>query len=189
MKWLLLALTVLLASCASVSKVGPGEVVVKDRLVAKLDSAWNRVEIPGSNKSEFWTTDGLTLDSLTFLVDIAEGDPLTELASRQDKQQPRFRTNMQAHEIVELYGVVASEGGNSFKLDKLSPATFLGDNGFRFEFTLLRKSDEVELKGMAYGAVHNGKLYLMVFRAPKVHYFDKHLARADAVARSLKLRG
>ncbi|TCS72134.1 hypothetical protein EDC61_10648 [Sulfuritortus calidifontis] len=188
-KLLLLGMTLLLASCANVSKVGPGEVAVKDQLTAKLDSAWNRVEFPSSGKSELWTTDGLTLDSLVFYVGVADGEPLAELAGRQDKQQARFRSAMPPHEIVELYGTVASEGGNSFKLDKLAPAAFLGNDGFRFDFTLLRKGDEVELKGVAYGAVRNGKLYLMTFRAPKLYYFNKHLGRVEAVARSLKLRG
>ncbi|MEW5892665.1 MAG: hypothetical protein AB1697_05970 [Pseudomonadota bacterium] len=188
-KLLVLGLSLLLTACASVSKVGPGEVSVKDQLSARLDSAWNKVALPNNGKSEFWTTDGVTLDSLVFYVGIAEGEPLAEQAGRQDKQQARFRANMPAHEVVELYGSVISEGGNSFKLDRLAPAVFLGGDGFRFEYTLLRKGDEVELKGVAYGAVRNGKLYLMTFQAPRLHYFKKHLGRVEAVAASLKLRG
>jgi hypothetical protein len=189
MKWMLLALTVLLASCTTVTKMGPGSVVVKEQLVAKLDSAWNRIDVLNRGKAELWTTDGMTLDNLAFYVGVAEGEELAPMTNRQEKQQVRFRTSMQAHEIVELYGALASEGGNSFKLDKLTPSTFLNGDGFRFEFTLLRKTDEVELKGLAYGAVRAGKLHLMVFRAPRLHYFSRHLARVEAIARTLKLQG
>lgn len=189
MKWMLLALTVLLASCTTVTKMGPGGVVVKEQLVAKLDSAWNRIDILNRGKSELWTTDGVTLDNLAFYVGVAEGEELAPMANRQEKQKIRFRTSMQAHEIVELYGALASDGGNSFKLDKLTPATFLDSDGFRFEFTLLRKTDEVELKGLAYGAIRGNKLHLMVFRAPKVHYFNRHLDRVESIARTLRLQG
>jgi hypothetical protein len=188
-QWLALAAIMLLtSSCATVTKVGPGDVLVKEQLNAKLDSAWNRIDLAGTGKSEVWTTEGLTLDTLTFYVGITEGEPLAQLQQRQEKQQARFRPSMPAHEIVDMYGALASEGGNTFHLDKLAPTTFLDTTGFRFDFTLLRKGDEVELKGIGYGAVRNGKLYLMVFRAPRVYYFPKHAARAEAVAQSLKLK-
>lgn len=189
MRWLVLVMALMLASCVSVTKVGPGDVVVKEQLSAQLDHAWNRVDLPGLGKAEIWTTDGITLDTLMFYVGISEGEPLEELANRQEKQQLRFRATMPAHEIVELYKAVASDGGSIFKLEKLAPAVFLGGEGFRFDFTLLRKSDEVDLKGIAYGTVRNGKLHLMVYRAPRVHYFNRHLARVEAVIRTLKLRG
>jgi hypothetical protein len=189
MRWLLLGLTVLLTSCAGMSKVGPGEVTIKDQMVAKLDSAWNRLEARNAEKTEIWTTDGLTLDSLMFYVGVKDGDPLMELQNRQEKQQPRFHATMQPHEIVELFDAVATENGNRFKLDKLSPMPFAGGNGFRFDFTQIRKGDEIELKGVGYGSLRAGKLYLMVFRAPKVYYFGKHIGRVEAVARSVQVRG
>jgi hypothetical protein len=122
-----------------------------------------------------------------FYTGIVDGTALDQLPSRQEKQQPIFRSTMAPHEIVELYGTVASDGGNRFTLGKLAPAQFLGGNGFRFEFSVLRKGDEVELKGVAYGAVRNGKLYLMAYRAPKVYYFNKNLARIESVAQGLAL--
>jgi hypothetical protein len=188
MRWLVLLLITLLASCATVTKMGPGDVTVKEQLSAQLDSAWNRIDAAGGNKTEVWTTDGLPLDTLVFYVGIADGEPLVQLPQRRDKQQPIFHGTMPAHGIVDLYGTVVSEGGNGFSLGKLAPTTFLDTAGFRFEFTLLRKGDEVELKGVGYGAIRNGKLYLMVFRAPKLYYFPKNAARVEAVARSLKLK-
>lgn len=188
MRWLLLGITVFLASCASVTKVGPGEVAVNDKIVARLDSAWNRIDIPGMGKAEIWTTDGLPIDSLIFYSAIGDGELLMELRNRKEKQQPRFRATMQPQEIVELFELVVTEDGSSFKLDKLSPSTFAGGNGFRFDFSLLRKNDEVALKGVGYGVVDIGKLYLMVFRAPKTYYFGKHIAKVESIANSVKIR-
>lgn len=188
MKWLLLGLTLFLASCANVTKIGPGDVAVNEKLVARLDSAWNRVDFPGKGKAELWTRDGLPLDSLVFYSAIGNGEALVELQSRKEKQQPRFLATMQPHEIVELYEVVAAADGSSFKLEKLSPASFAGGNGFRFDFSILRKNDEVNLKGVGYGVVNDGKLYLMVFRAPKTHYFGKHIVNVETLASSVHIR-
>lgn len=189
MRWLLVGLTLLLASCAGMSKIGPGDVTIKDQMVAKLDSAWNRLDAPNSGKAEIWTTDGLPLDSLMFYVGVKDGDPLVELQNRQEKQQPRFNAKMQPHEVVELFDAASTENGSQFKLDKLSPSPFGGNNGFRFDFTMIRKGDEVELKGVGYGSMRAGKLYLMVFKAPKIYYYGKHIGRVEAVARSVQLRG
>jgi hypothetical protein len=188
-KHLIILVALLLSACVNIAKVGPGEVVVKDQITAKLDSAWNRVDLPNAGKNEYWTTDGLALDTLVFYPGVTEGTPLDLLPNRQEKQQPIFKGNMTAHEIVDLYSAVVSEGGNRFSLGKLSPAEFVGGAGFRFEFTLLRKNDEVELKGIGYGAIRNGKLYLMAYRAPKVHYYNKHLARVEALAQTMKVKG
>ncbi len=188
MKWLLLGLTLLLASCANVAKIGPGEVAVNEKLTARLDSAWNKLDFPAKGKTEIWTADGLPLDSLVFYSAIGDGETLAELQGRKEKQQPRFRATMQPHEIVDLFEIVVAADGSSFKLDRLSPAPFAGGNGFRFDFSVLRKGDEVELKGAGYGVVDDGKLYLMVFRAPKTHYFGKHISHVENLASSIHIR-
>lgn len=190
MKTLLMCfLATLLAACVSMSAVGPGEVTVQDKLVVRLDSAWNKFNAPGSSKTELWTTDGLSLDVLRFFVAIGEGEPLLEVRGANEKQVPKFRAGMQPQEIVELYDAVASQGGNRFHLEKLSPANFAGAAGFRFDYTLVRKGDEVELKGFCYGVVRDKRLYLMTFQAPKIHYYAQHAQRAQAAALSIRFKG
>lgn len=186
---LLILLIAFVAGCAAVARVGPGEATVRENLTVTLDSAWNRIERGNSAKAEVWTTDGLTLDRLTFYVGVADGEALAELRQRKDRQIPKFRAAMQPHEIAEMYEVFVTYDGSSFKRDKLAPAQFAGGEGFRFEFTRVRKGDEVEMRGVGYGAVRGGKLYLVVFEAPRIHYFNKHLGRAEAAAKSARVRG
>ncbi len=95
-RWLLLLLLTLLAGCAGMAKVGPGEVTVRDSLAVTLDGAWNQYAIGLTRKSEVWTIDGLPLDRLVFFVGIADGEALAELAQRKDRQIPRFRSSGQA---------------------------------------------------------------------------------------------
>ena len=188
-RWLMVLVVALLSGCAGMSKVGPGEVTVRDSLVVTLDGAWNQYSIGLTRKSEVWTLDGLPLDRLIFHVGITDGEALAELPQRKDRQVPKYRTTMQAHEIVEMYEVFATHDGSSFQRQKLAPAPFAGGDGFRFEFTRVRKSDELEMRGVGYGTVRGGKLYLVIFEAPRSHYYARNVGRFEAVASSVRIRG
>jgi hypothetical protein len=184
---LLLLLVLFLSGCAAMAKIEPGEVKLGEAMTATPDSAWNRLAIGTPKNTEVWTSDGLPLDRLVFYVGIADGEPLAPLRERSDRQIPKFRAAMPAHEIVEMYEVFASYDGSTFQRGKLAPAQFASSEGFRFEFARVRKGDELDMRGVAYAAVRGGKLYMLVFEAARTHYYGKHLARAEAVARSVRI--
>jgi len=184
--WLCVPAALLLASCAvSMVKMDRGTVIVKDAITVASDGAWNRLDLPDSGRaSEVWTSDGLSLDVMTFIVGIKDGEPLVQPAVGAKRTPPAFRSTMIANEIVELYEASAIQDGSTFKMEHLAPAQFAGANGFRFEFSMTRKRDDVTLRGFGQGAVIKGRLYLIVFRAPRLHYYAKHLPRAEATVRS-----
>lgn len=185
-RWIWVPAVLTLAACAAMTKVGPGETVVRERLSVKLDQGWNKLAI-GGGRVEIWTTEGLPLDTLRFYVDVKDGESLQEVRGANEKQVPQFRAAMDPREVVEMFEASAVADGSRFRLSKLSPARFIGVDGFRFDYVLVRKIDEVELKGFAYGAIRDGHLTLIVFEAPKTHYFGKLAPRAEAVVASARL--
>lgn len=187
-RWLLVLVLALLSGCAAMSKVGPGEVTVRDSLAVSLDGPWNQWSLGATKKSETWTIDGLPLDRLVFYVGIADGEALDERRERKDRQIPKYRAAMQAHEIVEMYEIIATYDGSTFQRQKLAPAPFAGGEGFRFEFSRMRKEDELEMRGIGYGVVRAGKLYLVVFEAPRSHYYTRHLSRVEGLLKSVRIR-
>jgi hypothetical protein len=189
MRRLFLLATLILAGCVSMAKVGPGDVVVRERMVVRLDSAWNRFDGGSSEKIELWTTDGLPIDVLRFIVGVQDGEELAKIEGRKDKQLPRFRKTMQPHEIVETVEAYLTANGSTLTRDKLAPAQFGGGEGFRFEYTLLAAGSEVQMKGVGWGVVVGERLYLMLFQAPRIYYFGKNLPRVEAVAQSVVVRG
>jgi hypothetical protein len=182
---LVLGLVLVLAGCANVAKVGPGDTVVADRLAVKLDAAWNHVNVPGL-PGVVWTQEGLALDALQFWVGVKDGQPLAPAG--KDQRPLTFRATMEPQELVALFQGAMSRDGSTFTLDKLEPATFLGGKGFRFQYTLVRKSDEVKLSGVGWGAVRGSELHAMTFNAPRLAFFPRHVAKVEQVAANARLK-
>jgi hypothetical protein len=182
MRWMVL---LLLAGCATPATFDSGPVTIQERLVVD-STGWNRFAESAPAGTEFWTVDGIALDRLRFFVGIGAGETLAKALGK--RPLPAFRAGLSPHEIVELYEAFTTEDASSFELVRLSPAPFLGTEGFRFEFDLMRRLDQLALRGVGYGAVVDGRLYLVIYSAPKLHYFAKHLPAAEAAVRSARVR-
>lgn len=183
---LLAALLLALGGCANVAKVSTGEVVVDNRLSFTLDAAWNQVNLPGVSRPVLWTQDGITVDALQLWIGVRDGQNLVELPKEQ--RPLTFKATMAPHEIVALFEGVIARDGSSFKLDKLAPATFLGGPGVRFDYTVVRKTDDVRVSGVGWAAVRNNELVAMTFVAPRLGFFPRHIAKVEQAAASARMK-
>ena len=180
---LTLALAALLAGCAQVVKVSPGEAVIGERIRVPTDAAWNQFagRFGGSNATALWTRDGLTIDQLNFYVGLKDGELLAANAGKE--QRPLvFKATMQPHEVVALFESLYTRDGSSFKLDKLEPTDFLGQRGWRAQYTVVRKIDDVKLGGSVWATVRGGELFALTFTAPSVGFYPRQLAKVEQVA-------
>jgi hypothetical protein len=176
----------LLGACANVVKVPTGDVRVGDRITMTLDSAWNEIKLPGSDAVQ-WTQDGLPLDVLQWWVGIRDGQLLAPAPSSQ--RPLTFRAGMTPHEVASLFEGLFARDGSTVKLDRLAPADFLGGKGLRFEFTVVRKADEVTISGVGWALVKDGQLHAMTYTAPRLGFFPAHLPKVEQVARAARLAG
>ncbi len=183
-----IATALLLSSCVAMVRTASGLVSIRDGMTVTSDGNWNRLEIPTSGPEETWSSDGLPLDVLSFYVALNDGESMMRAPMGSKLKPPIFRHTMSASEVVELYDTTMTLDGSSFKLERLAPIPFGGAPGFRFEFSMTRKRDDVTVRGVAYGAVSKRRLYLITFRAPRQHYYAKHLPRAEAVMKSAVIR-
>ena len=178
----------LLGACAAMPRMAAGPITVKSVMTVTSDGAWNKLDLAARGPGENWTSDGLTLDVLSFFVGLKDGDALASAPMRSSRKPPVFRASMLPNEIVEFYEATMTQDGSTFRLERLAPVPFAGVPGFRFDFSGTRKSDDVALRGFVQGAVIQDRLYLITFRAPRIHYYGKHLPRAEATARSALLK-
>jgi hypothetical protein len=189
--WLALCAAALLAGCAApITHVTSGEVVLRERLAVQVQRSWNQFNrgMAGDNVPT-WTQEGVTVDALRFYVGLKDGELIAPTPSQPKGTVPlAFKRGMQATEVAGLFEGLYSRGGSTFTLDKIEPASFMGQPGFRFEFSSIRKYDEVRLRGVAWGAVHQGELFLISYTAPRLAFFARGLAEAEAIAGSARLK-
>jgi hypothetical protein len=182
-----LAIALSLTGCGSVfTRVDPAAVVVRKSMEVDAGEAWNRFTPNGGSHREVWTQHGVALDTLTYFAGVADGDPLDDLAPR-DRKPPAFRASMSAEDVVALTETMLAGNGGRFELLTLEPAEVSGAEGFRFGFHYIARSEEVERSGIATGAIVDRRLYLMLFAAPRGHYYDRGAAEAIRLMDSLRI--
>lgn len=190
-----------LAACSSVggSALGYGgyslvrteEVRVGDRSLAVTPPReWNRVTarvFTDIRDVEDWTQNGPYLDGISFVTGLKDGKALVYQRRRDDRQVPKFRSNMTPFEIAAMVESLFRVRGGAIEFQTLSlaPRTFLGAHGFQHDFEHL-DSDEVRRRGRAVGAVIEGKLYLILYDAARSHYYAASLPDFEAVVASAR---
>lgn len=192
----------LLASCASTAGGGTfgygGYSLVRVKEVRVGDDSmavtppreWNKIS--GSlfvdiHAVEDWTQNGPYLDGISFVTGLKDGKALVYQRSRDDRQVPKFRSNMTPPEIAamieSLFRVRA--GAVDFKTLSLAPRPFMGASGFQFDYEHL-DGDEVRRRGRAIAAVIDGRLYMILFDAARSHYYSALLPDFEAIATSAR---
>jgi hypothetical protein len=199
---LLLVAAVSLPGCASsvgggtfgysgYSLVRVAEVRVGDDSMAVTPPReWNK--IAGSlfvdiHAVEDWTQNGVYLDGISFVTGLKDGKALVHQRSRDDRQVPKFRSNMTPPEIAAIIESLFRVRGGAveFKTVSLAPRPFLGVNGFQYDYEHL-DGDEVRRKGRAVAAVINGRLYMILFDAARSHYYNALLPDFEAIVTSAR---
>ena len=139
---------------------------------------------------EDWTQNGPYLDTISFVTGMKDGKAVVRQRSREDRQVPKFRSNMTAPEVASMIeSLFRVRGGTvDFRTTSLAPRMFLGANGFQYEFEHL-DSDEVRRQGRAVGAIIDGRLYLVLLDATRSHYFGASLPDFEAIVRSARRVG
>jgi len=155
---------------------------------------WNRTRTPifafdNVRQVEDWTLNGPLLDTISFITGLKNNRELIRQRRTEDRQVPKFRSDMSAPEITAMLETFyrTQAGSVDFRTLLLQPRPFLGTNGFQFDFEHL-DSDELWRKGRAVGAVIDGKLYLILLDAARSHYYASAVGDFEAIVASARRR-
>jgi hypothetical protein len=161
--------------------------VAQSKLWVTSPAGWNRWSKRPMKQSELWSFDGPLLNQVQFYGGVAAGQPLAKERNKKREPLPKFSANMKATDIAEAYEQTmrVTQGASDFTIDAIEPVTFAGRSGFRFAYRYT--SEELTRRGEARGAIIGGKLYLISYMAPALHYYDAHLAKAQAIMESAKV--
>ena len=142
------------------------------------------------DREENWTLNGPLLDGLTFIGGLENDKRIVQQRRKADRKVPNFRSDMTPQDIASMiesfYRIRA--GSSRFEMTGLQPRQFLGQSGFQFDYEHLG-GDEVERRGRAVGAIINGRFYLALFDAARMHYFGAGLPEYERIVQSARLGG
>lgn len=177
-----------LASWKLVPKARP-VAVARSNMTVTPASDWNRWSTRPSKRGETWTLDGVALNELSFFGGVPPGEAIYRERSKKDEPLPKFDARMLAPEIVQAvegsYRILL--GTSLFTVDAVAPATLGGHAGVRFTYRYTVQEEEVRRRGEGRAAVVGGRLYLIIFAAPEIHYFDAGIAEARAIMDSARI--
>lgn len=187
---LLLAGTPATAGWRLVPKAAPAE-VAKAAMTATPGEDWNRWSVRPSKRGEVWTLDGIALNELAFFGGVLPGEPIYRERSKKDEPLPKFDAAMLAPDIVQAvegsYRILLKT--SLFAVDTVEPASLGGHAGVRFTYHYTVQDEDVRRRGEGRAAVVGGKLYLVTFAAPDIHYFDAGIGEARRVMDSVRIPG
>lgn len=154
---------------------GQREQVGKSAMWVVPDRPWNRLGARLGRNAESWTFDGVSLNDLTFYTGIAANETLFKDRRKKDQPLPHFSPTMLVPDVVQLFESSYRIANNTslFEIGTIEPAMFGGHDGFHFTYGFTIKDEEVRRNGEAFGAIIDGKLYMISFEAPVLHYFDR----------------
>lgn len=184
---ILLLLTVfMLSACAQYAVIKPEQQSIKSIVVTPTEE-WNDVPRNFSVAGlPTWTIDGISLNSLSFVSDIKDGQPLIE--NGNEKEYPKFKSDMLPTELAELFEstIAIAFEAKITEPGAMRPIKIGGHQGFEYDFEFVA-SDELLRKGYVAAAVKDETLHMIFYQAPRLHYFDtnyqsvKHLVNNAAI--------
>ncbi|WP_326524044.1 hypothetical protein [Sphingomonas sp.] len=165
--------------------------VAKSAMTVTPGEDWNRWSVRPSKRGETWTLDGVSLNQLQFFAGVLPGEAIYRERSKKDEPLPKFDAGMLAPEIVR-----AVEGSHRillrtslFEVGEVAPTRLGGHPGVRFTYSYSVQDEDVRRQGEGRAAIVEGKLYLVTFTAPAIHYFDAGIPEARRVMDSVRIPG
>jgi hypothetical protein len=171
----------------SIMSKGMPVAVAKNMTVTPADD-WNRWSSRPSDRGEIWTLDGTSLNEVSFFAGIANGEPIYRERDKQNMPLPKFKSAMLPTDLVDLF-----EASNRillqsslFEITNVEPAKLAGKNAVRFNYHYVVQGDELNRSGEGIAANIGGRMYLVNFVAPSIHYYERDLPKFRALVSSIK---
>jgi hypothetical protein len=185
---LTLTLIWLLSACTTVTQV-EGEQRLGNRLSVQLTDAWNKFSQPSSVPYEVWTQEGIMLDQLRIWAAIKADQALIDKPTSDGQKAakvPVFKTDLRPDQWVGLLETAYASDGSVVTMEKVEPSTWAGAKAVRFEFSMTRKYDDLNFRGVGWATVQDKQFFAAVFTAPRLHFYQQLMPKAEAVIKSAR---
>ncbi len=167
---------------------GPTAKIAKSTMSAVPDSEWNRLRERGGKNVEVWTVDGDGLNKLMFFGGVPSGKTIVREEDKRDKPLPTVSATMLLTDVPTLLEQTyrAQFNVNRMSVDKQEATELGGHKAIRFAYSFVRQDDEVERRGEAVATLAGGRLFMVLFEAPSLYYFDRDVDRYRRLVSTVK---
>lgn len=167
----------------------PTEVAKSDMTVTP-DVDWNRWSVRPIKTSEIWTLDGTQLNELYFVSALQPGATLFRDAKKKDRPLPTLAENAQLTDIPDFVesSIRVVLDTSVFEITNVEPATMGGKPAVRFTYEYAVQGNPLKRRGMGLGSLVDGALNLVTYTAPVEYFYDRDLAKAEAVMSSISFQ-
>lgn len=177
------ALLIALAGCASVTSAPAGAFQVGTGYHVTLQREWSDISqvMAGRPKNvRLLSLDGPMLNRLYLTDGLSPGDFLVKPAAKE-KPTPTYQKGMAPTELVEFVAnSVSALDYERVETTGLRPTKLAGADGLRFDIKAKTRAG-LEIAGTAAVAESAGKLYVILYLAPREHYFQATLTEVEGV--------
>ncbi|MDF1735731.1 MAG: hypothetical protein P1U37_10635 [Minwuia sp.] len=181
-----------LAACETYTAVSAGQSVpVGEGITVTAVGDWAAVSrqfVGNEGIDAMWTVDGPSINQLLFFSRVESGEPFIKSTNQKvNEGLPTWRIGMTEPDVMEMVEgtLVKVYEAPVVTASNLRPQVFLNSPGFAFEFDMVAKS-QLETKGLVIGTQQGGVLRMMIYLAPKQHYFTLHERTVRAIAASAR---
>jgi len=196
MKPMMVRLILLMATVLMLNACMPQYILVSPgpqqagAISVNTNTAWNKA--PSAHASHIegtvWTADGMLLDRLIFFSGIEDGKSLFKGRSSKEPLAV-YRNDMLPHEIMELVvdSLTKFMGSSSAVIEAggLAPKMYGETQGFSFDLAYT-DANGLSSKGMVGAAIKDEKLYLILFSATELHYYNKYVTEVESIMSSAR---
>ena len=175
-------LAILLTGCVQYSLVSSNQLATPQSISVVPSGDWNKSPVKMGKKTEIWTRDGEALNQLIFVGGVNDGESLFKEMNK-DIPMPTFSPDMLPNDIEDLVSTSIKNLANGtieVNTSNLKPSQVGESFGFRFNFDFYTESGLYK-KGDALAAIKDDQLYVIIFIATSLHYYDAYLPEINDI--------
>ncbi len=185
---LILVAVLLIAGCTQYQLVSEGDQIhMGDAFTLTPQRTWSRLD---HGRIEQWTVNGPLLEEVIVYKGIEDGEDLLipNPVGKKPDDFPTFQKTMTALEVRDLLEATFARAQEvDIRTFDMKPWKFADRNGFRFEYRYTTKSG-LRKRGFTVGAIHEEKLFMIVFAAAELHYYDQFESELERLMSTIERR-
>lgn len=178
--------TMALGGCVATMTAAPaGPYALKNGTSVNLDKSWTHIpENLHPSIGSVLTQDGMSLNRVHILT-VEDGEEMIGFIDKAQEYPVYTAGSTQLQQIEFMTSSLSRLGLESVNTENVKPATLGGIDGVSMDLSG-KYSSGLHMKGRAAIAPSSAGLNMVIYLAPKMHYYNKDIGSVEAIISSIQ---